>query len=395
MKNEKFKSRWHALGMLSVALACSTVSAAEVKVGVLALFSGPYSWWGQQYQQGIDLALAEVNGTVAGHKITVLTRDEGGVNPQRVKQLAQELIVRDKVQYLAGGVLTPTVIAAAPVINEAKIPYVIMNSGTTAVTKMSPYFVRAGVTQWSLNVPLAKWAYAQGARKASIAVADFAPGQDALESFSKTFKELGGEIVSEVKIPLNTVDFSSYMQKLRDDKPKYVFTFMTLGPMSIGFTKAIKDAGLDKTGMKFLYTTELSDSDLPPLGDQANGLISSLHYGPYLSSKRNAEFVKGIKAKFGKDELPSMATLAAYDAMQLIFQMVRATNGVQDTDKAMASLKGFKLDSPRGPVVIDDKREMVQNIYIRRVEKMPDGKYGNKDIFTYPAVKEPWYEANP
>lgn len=385
---------WSAL-CASIFTLSFAASAAEVKIGLLGQFSGPYAWWGKEYQRGVDLFLDQNDGKVGAHTLTVLPRDEGGTNPQRSRQLAQELVVRDKAQYLIGGTFTPTVLGVTDVATQTKTPYVIFNAGTSSVTQKSPYFLRVGFTQWTVSVPLVQYAVERGFKNAVIAAADYAPGQDAFEAFGKTFTKLGGSVVGEVKIPLGTTDFSSYLQRVRDLKPQAVFMFMPLGPMSAGFIKAFKERELDKAGITLLATNETLESDLPAVGEGAVGLTTALHYTPYLENSANKAFVAAYKAKYGKDQLPSIASLAAYDGMRLVAEMVRATNGADDGDKAMEAAKGFKWESPRGPVSIDPKtREIVQNVYIRRVEKI-DGALGNKAFKTYTAVKEPWHEANP
>jgi branched-chain amino acid transport system substrate-binding protein len=383
-----------ALCLTAAAMAAGGASAAEIKIGLLSQYSGEYTWWGREYQRGVDLYMAQHDSKMGGNTVTVLPRDEAGSNPQRARQLAQELVVRDKVQYLLGGVFTPTVLGAADVINQTKTPYVILNSGTSSVTDKSPYYTRLGFTQWTVAVPMVQWAWEQGKKNAVVMAADYAPGQDALDSFGQTFTKLGGKVIGEVKVPLGTTDFSSYLQRVRDLKPEVVFMFMPVGPMSAGMIKAFKERELDKAGITLLVTAEAQEDDIAPIGDAALGLTSALHYTPYLDTKVNKDFVAAYKAKFGKDALPSDASVAAYDGMRLIEEMVRATNGQKDGDKAMAAAKGFKWESPRGPISIDPRtREVVQNVYIRRIEKV-DGKLGNVVIHTYPAVKDPWHEMN-
>jgi branched-chain amino acid transport system substrate-binding protein len=374
--------------------AGTAAHADDIKIGLMSQFSGVYSWWGQEYQRGVDMYLAQNGNKVGNHTLTVLPRDEAGTSPQRTRQLAQELTVRDRAQYLIGGVFTPTVLGTVDIVNQTKTPYVVLNSGTSSVTDKSPYFVRLGFTQWAVSVPLVTWAVQQGAKKAVIVAADYAPGYDALEAFGSTFKKQGGEVAAEIKVPLGTTDFSTYLQRVRDAGVQYVFMFMPVGPMSAGFIKAFKDRGLDKAGVTLLATNESQESDLPVVGDAALGLVTALHYTPYLDNPVNKAFVAAYKQKFGADALPSIASVAAYDGMRLIAQMVKATDGKKDGDKAMAAAKTAKWDSPRGPISIDaDTREVVQNIYMRKVEKV-DGKLGNVAFSTFPAVKDPWHELN-
>lgn len=382
-----------AAGALALAgVLCAAPSMAdEIKVGLLSQYSGTYAWWGQEYDRGVELFLDETGGKVGPHTITVVKRDEGGTSPARSRQLAQELVVRDKVQYLVGGAFTPTIMGTSDIVNQTKTPYLMGNTGTSNVTDKSPYFVRTGFTQWQLNIPLTQWAYQQGARDAVIVAADFAPGHDAIKAYTVGFEEAGGRIVDEIRVPLGTTDFSTYLQRVSDSSVKHVFMFMPVGPMSAGLIKAFYERGLHKQGVALMATNETMESDLPAIGEGAIGMVTAQHYTPYLDTPANKAFVERYHAKFGKDAIPSLASLAVYDGMHLIARMIEATGGKKDGDKAMEAVKGFAWDSPRGPVRIDaDTREITQNVYMRRIEKV-DGKLGNVPFQTFEAVPEPWH----
>jgi branched-chain amino acid transport system substrate-binding protein len=375
-------------------IAVPQALAAEVKVGVIASFTGPYAVWGKQFQQAVDLYVAQQNGKAGNHDVKVLYRDVGGPNAQRARQLAQELIVRENVAVLAGLEFTPTALAVADVVTEAKVPFIIFNAGTSNVVQKSPFFVRTGFTQWSIAIPATKWAAQNGLKNCAIVAADYGPGHDALEAYNKGFAEAGGKIVAEIRVPLGTTDFSSYLQRVRDAAPQCTFMFMPVGPMSAGFVKSYGERGLNKN-IQLITGAETQEFDLPAIGDSAIGTITALHYGPYLDNPANKAFVDAYKAKYGKNALPSLISIAAYDGMKVIFEMIKATDGKRDGAKAIEAVKGMKWDSPRGPVQIDPKtRDMVQNIYVRRIEKM-NGALVNKAFFTYTAVKDPWLEAHP
>src|SRR6218665_4056028 len=371
-----WRRRWiMASACCALGMALSA-QAAEIKVGLLSQFSGPYAWWGKEYRRGVDLYLKHIDSKVGTHTVTVLARDEGGTSPQKSRQLAQELVVRDQAQYLLGGTFTPTVLGVTDVATQTKTPFVICNAGTS-------------------SVPLVQYALSQNLKKAVIVAADYAPGQDAMDAFGKTLSKLGRTMSGEVKVPLGTSDFSSYLHRVRDLQPQVVFMFMPVGPMSTGFIKAFKERELDKAGITLLANAETNEADLGAIGDSALGLTTALHYSPHLENATNKAFVAAYKTKYGKSELPSIASLAAYDGMRLMAEMIRANDGVRDGDKAITAAKGFKWESPRGPVSIDPKtREIVQNVYIRKVEKI-DGQLGNKSFQTFTGVKDPWHEANP
>ena len=373
-------------------LFASAVQADEIKVGLLSQYSGTYSWWGQEYDRGVEMFMAETGGKVGDHTIVIEKRDEGGVNPQRARQLAQELVIRDKVQYLTGGVFTPTVMGTADVVDQTKTPYVFINGATSSITDKTPYFVRVGYTSWAYCVPLMKWAYEQGAREAVSVTADYAPGTDIADAFDTAFTEQGGKILENIKVPLGTTDFSTYLQRVADSGVKHVFMFMPVGPMSAGFIKAFQARGLGDEGITLYAGAETQESDLPAIGKSAAGIITALNYSPYLDTPENKDFVKRYKAQFGPDAIPSLASMGAYDAMHVIAEMIKATDGKKDGEAAMAAIKGYSWESPRGPVSIDiETREITQNIYIREVKPVEGGLMGNVPIFTYENVVEPWH----
>jgi branched-chain amino acid transport system substrate-binding protein len=374
--------------------AAAPVQAKELKIGVIAPFSGPYANWGKEYQRAIDLYLEQHNGKDGNPTVSVITRDTGGVNPSRARQLAQELITRDQVVALGGEMFSPNLLAVADVISETKTPFVIFNGATSSITDTSPYFVRPTFTMWSFIYPFAQWAVnKQGYKKGAILVAGFAAGDDAVEAFTTGFKSAGGEIVSVIKVPLTTTDFSSYLRKLQDAKPDAAYMFFPVGPMSVGLVKAFYDAGLDKSGIQLLGGTETGEHELPAIGDTAVGAVTALPYGPFLDNPANKKFVAAYQKKYSKNELPSFVTVGAYDGMEILFRMLRETAAKRNGDAMIKAVGGYKWNSPTGPSSIDPQtREIIQNLYIRRVVKSSSGLLFNEKFDTIPQVKEPWHE---
>lgn len=384
-----FKKAVMPLAALALAGAMGAANADEIRIGVIASFSGPYSNWGKHIQEASDLFLEQQKGKVGTHTIKLIYRDVGGNNPARARQLAEELVVRDKVQYLAGLEFTPTALAVADVATQAKVPTVINNAGTSGILSRWPYLLRTGYTQWMVATPLAKWTAEQGGKKVFLAAADYAPGLDAIAAFRKAFVEAGGSVVGELKIPLNTTDFSPYMQKIKEANPEYLYMFMPLGPSAVSFIKTFGARGLDKAGIKLMATAETEESEIASYGDAAAGIVTALHYSPASTTPTNQAFVAALRKKYGPATIPNVASISAYDSMKVIFEMIRATDGKQDGDKAMAAIKGYAWESPRGPVTVDPQtRELIQNIYIRRIEKV-GGAYVNQPFKTYPAIKDP------
>jgi branched-chain amino acid transport system substrate-binding protein len=378
-------------GAMMALLAPAMAQAQDAKIGIIAPFSGAFANWGREYQRGIDLFLDEQKATNASPKVSVITRDTGGVNPNRARQLAQELILRDKVSILGGEVFSPNLLAITDLLTESKTPFVIFNGATAFITDKSPYFVRPTFTMWSLIYPAAKWYAENGYKTAVVLAADYSAGEDGTEAFSKGFEAGGGRLTGVIKVPLNTTDFAPYLQRLREAKPNGAFMFLP-SPMSIGLLKAFYGQGLDKAGIQLFATTETGEEDLPAIGEIAVGTMSSNVYGPFLDNPVNNAFRATYQKKYPK-ELPSFMTLVAYDSLKLAAAMLQETRGVKDGDKMIAGLAKYKLESPRGPVSFDPKtREMIQNLYVRRVEKNSSGILFNKTLATITAVEDPWHK---
>jgi branched-chain amino acid transport system substrate-binding protein len=378
------------VGLLA-SLSFTTGAQNTIKVGVIAEFSGPFAAYGQQIEAGMKAYLKQHGDTVAGKKIELITRDTGGPAPEVAKRFAQELITRDKVQFLAGFGLTPNAMAVAPVVTEAKVPMIISNAATSVITTRSPYIARVSMTIPQVSAPMAQWALKNGVKQVYTVVADYGPGIDAETQFTKTFKAGGGEVVGTLRTPLQNPDFSAAIQRVKDAKPQAVFVFLPAGEQGIAFVKGFNERGLAKEGIKLIATGDITDDHvLDAMGDPTLGLITSFHYSAAHESAENAAFLKNYAAandaKVGR---ANFMAAAGYDTMAAIFEVVRKTNGEVDGDKAMAALKGYKWMSPRGPVMIDpDTRDIVQTVYIRKVEKK-DGKLANVEFDKIVDVKDP------
>lgn len=370
---------------LAAALVGSPVQAQQVvKVGIVGPFSGPFaSSFGTPFRQGIEAYVAQ-NGEKAGStRVEFVYRDLEGPNPERAKALAQELIVKEKVQYLGGFVFTPNALAVAPLIQSAKVPTVIFNASTSMILSKSDYFVRTSNTLPQVTVPVAKYALDMKVKRVVTAVSDYGPGVDAENAFRQTFQEGGGEIVESIRMPLNTTDFGPFLQKIRASKPDALFVFLPSGPPTFGFVKAFNDNGLKTAGIRFLGTAETQESDLQALGEAALKLETGYYYSAAHDSPQNKAFVETLaKVK----ATPNPFTVAAFDGTHVLYKMIEATGGTANGAKAIEAVKGMAWESPRGPMKIDAQtRDVVQNVYMRVVEKLPDGRYVNRETKTYAA----------
>ena len=385
-------------GFSLLAMACGSSAMAEtVKIGFISSYSGAAAAQGEQLDKGVKLYM-KLNGDKLppGVKVELITRDDTGPNPDVAKRVAQELIVRDKVQFLTGLVWTPNMAAIAPLTTEAKVPFVSMNAAGARVMVNAPYMTRVSFTLWQSAYPLGQWA-AKKYKKAYTSVSDFAPGHEAEEGFIKGFKEGGGEVLGSVRVPLANPDFVPFMQRIKDAKPDVLFGFNPAGKAATAMMKSYADLDLPKAGIKFIGTGDIvTDEELQGMGDVALGITTVHHYSAASDRPSNKAFVAAYKKEFGADLNPGFMVVAAWDAMDAIYAAIREQGGKVDPDKSMEFFKKWKSStSPRGSFSIDpETRDVVNPEYLREVKKVA-GKLANVEIETIgTAIKDPMKEAD-
>ncbi|WP_425436148.1 ABC transporter substrate-binding protein [Noviherbaspirillum humi] len=374
--------------LLGAAMAAQ--AQETIKVGLVAPFSGPFADYGKMMEGGIKAYMKDHGDKVAGKKIEVIIKDTTGPVPEVAKRLAQELVVRDKVDFLAGFGLTPEALAAAPVADQAKKPMVIMNAATSVITTKSPYITRVSMTLPQISAPMATWAVKNGVKRVVTLVADYGPGIDAETTFRTNFIGGGGQVLESIRVPLRNPEFAPFVQRIKDAKPEAVFIFLPAGEQAIGFMKAYRERGLADAGIKVIATGDLTDDHvLPAMGDSVNGVITSFHYSAAHKSPENQKFLKSFADTNPNGGRPNFMAAAAYDGMHVIYEVSKKLNGKIDGEKAMAAIKGMKITSPRGPISIDpETRDVVQTVYIRKVEKVGNEFY-NVEFDKVADVKDP------
>jgi branched-chain amino acid transport system substrate-binding protein len=376
------------LAVAALAFVSSGAVAQEtVKIGLVLPMTGQQASTGKQIDAAVKLYMAQHGTTVAGKKIEVILKDDTTV-PDITKRLATELVTNDKVAFLAGFGITPSAMATAPVATQAKVPEIVMAAGTSSITEASPFIARTSFTLAQSSVPMAEWAFKNGIKKVVTLVSDYGPGIDAEKSFVDKFKADGGTIVESLRIPMRSPDFSPVLQKVADAKPDALFVFVPSGT-GAQFVKQFVERGLDKSGVKLIATGDVTDDDqLNGMGDSVVGVINAHNYSANHDSALNKAFVEGFK-KANNGLRPNFMAVGGYDGMHLIYEALKKTNGDTNGEKLMAAIKGMAWESPRGPISIDpDTRDIVQNIYIRKVQKV-DGELYNVEFETIPNVKDP------
>ena len=381
-----------AAGIAAAALVPAASAQETIKIGVIAAFSGQFADTATQIDNGIKLYMKQKGDSVAGRKIEIIRKDTGGPNPDVAKRLAQELVVRDKVDILAGFTLTPEALGAADIATEAKKLMMDMNAATSVVTEKSPYIVRSSLTLPQVSMTAGQWLASKGgAKKAYTMVSDFGPGIDAETWFQKGFKDAGGEIVGSVRMPVANPDFSAFTQRAKDLNPEAIFVFVPGGAQPAAIGKAFAERQIDPKKIKIMSTGEpVDETAIKAMGDIALDRLSSWHYDYNLKNKTNEAFVKAFNAEFKRN--PDFFAVGGYDGMHLIYEALKKTNGKADGDSLVGAIKGMKWDSPRGPAMIDPAtRDIVHNIYIRRVQKVGNSIV-NVEFDTVKDVKDPTHK---
>jgi branched-chain amino acid transport system substrate-binding protein len=366
--------------MIRMCLAAALVAAAfplhaqqTVKIGVLLTLSGQFADAAAQMDNGIKTYMKQHGDTVAGKKIEIIRKDVGGPAPDVAKRLAQELVVRDRVDMLAGFTLTPNAMAAADVSAEAKKFMVVMNAATSVIITKSPYMIRTSVTLPQVMETFGTWAATKGGIKESYTmVTDYGPGHDSEAAFQSAFKTAGGKLAGSVRFPVANPDFSAFVQRAKDIAPESIFVFIPGGAQPAALGKAFAERGIDKKKTKILGSGETTaEAALKAMGDNALDIITAWHYDYKLDNKLNQAFVKEFNAMHGRN--PDFFSIGAYDGMHAIYETLKRTKGNTGGEAMIKAARGLKWDSPRGPMMIDaETRDVVQDVYIRRVQKVGD-----------------------
>ena len=375
------------LSAIALAMPLAAYAADSFKIGLILPMTGQQASTGREVEAAARLYMAEHGDTVAGRKVELIVKDDTGL-PDVTKRLAQELVVNDKVNVLAGMGITPSALAAAPIATQSKTPLVVMAAATSSITEASPYVVRSSFTLPQVSVAMGDWAPKNGIKSVVTLVSDYGPGNDAERYFTERFQLNGGKVLDKLRVPLRNPDFAPFLQKVRDAKPDALFVFVPSGA-GAAVMKQFLERGMDKAGIKLIATGDVTDDDqLNDMGDGALGVVTSHHYSAAHPSALNKKFVEAFE-KANKNMRPNFMAVGGYDGMHVIYEALKATKGQGGGDALLAAMKGQVFESPRGQVLVDAQtRDVVQDVYLRKVEKK-DGQLYNVEFDVIKAVKDP------
>ena len=386
------------LGGAALALVLAGAAQAEtVKVGVVLTYSGVNAEYGEQITRAIELYLKLHGSELGGNKLELIKRDSGPPTGAGAKTQVTELITRDHVNILMGFIFSPDAIASAPIVTQAKVPMIVVNAGTAWITNLSPYIARTSFSMWHAAYPMGTYAAKNlGCRTAAVGYTDYPPGKDSLQAFKTGFEAAGGKVIDEIPMgsPAQVPDFTPFLQRVKDEKPECFYVFVPAGVHAAAVFKTADEVGLKGAGVKMIGPLDIiQDTKLQQIGDAAVGVIAMGHYAADYDNPANKAFVKEWHDAYGADSTPDFMAVAGWDGMAAVVHVVKTLDGKIDADKAMAALKGWTFDSPRGRIAIDpDTRDIIQDEHVEEVVRKPDGKLGVKVVQTIPAVKDPCKE---
>ena len=386
MKKRDLLSALAALPLAGFGTA-TLAQQAPFKIGFITPMTGPFASTGKQMEAGARLYMAQNGATVAGRKIEFILKDDAGT-PDQTKRIAQELIVNDKVDVLAGFGLTPLALATAPLATQSKTPMVNMLAATAAVIDASPYMVRVSMTLPQITLGIADWAPKNKIKRVVTLVSDYGPGIDAERTFKERFIFNGGQILDTIRVPVRNPDFAPFLQKVRDLAPDALFVFVPSG-IGAAVMKQFVERGLDKAGIKLIGTGDVVDDDiLNGMGDAALGVVTSYPYSTAHPSALNKKFVAAFKAA-NKGLRPNAVAVFGYDGMRVIYEALAKTQGKGGGDALLAGMKGQIFESPRGQIYIDaNSRDVIQSVFVRKVERK-DGELYNVEFQEFKDVRDP------
>ena len=363
-------------------------AADPLKIGLIIPLTGPFASTGRQLEAACRLYIDRNGDLAGGRKVELLVKDDTGLAPETTKRIAQEMVVQDRVQVLAGFGLTPLALAAAPVATEARVPMIVMAAATSIIPTRSPFIVRSGFTLPQVTAPMAEWAGKNKISKVVTMVTDYGPGLDAEKTFIKRFGESGGTVQESVRTPLRGPDYAPFLQRVKDAKPDALFVFVPAGE-GTAVLKQFAERDLAAAGVRLICTGDVLDDDLlDVIGAPALGVVSAHHYSAAHVSPENKAYVDGFM-KANKGMRPNFHSVGGYDGMHLIYEAMKKTAGDSDGEKLVAAMKGMAWISPRGPMSIDPAtRDVIQNVYIRKVE-MRDAHYWNVEFDKIENVRDP------
>jgi len=368
--------------------ARQTTTDDPIKIGFMAPLSGAYAQNGRDILNGFLLALDEIGYRAAGRKIELIIEDDEAI-PAVGLTKARKLVERDQVHVMAGTLLSSTGYALAPYIDQAGIPmiYPVVSADDLTQRRRNPWILRTGWTASQPNHAFGEYAYrTMKLRRIATISLDYAFGWESVGGFERTFEEQGGQITQKLWVPVSVHDFAPYLAQIsRDVDAVYA---LVLGRAALQFMRQYEEFGLKQRIPLIGGGTTTDEHVLPFMGDEAINVMTALHYSGALDTPANRRFAAAYRSRYKK--VPSYYAESMYTGGKWLVAAIERTGGRVEPAELAEALRQVKVTGvPRGPVELDQYGSPVQNIYIRRVERV-NGELQNTVIETLPAVSQFW-----
>ncbi len=374
--------------LFAFGLSPAAAEKGPIKIGVLAPLTGPAAAIGRDMVDGFMMYIDEIGSQVAGRRIEVIVEDDLA-KPAVSLTKARKLVLEDKVNVLAGALLASSCYALAPFVHKEKMPYLSLCAADDLTQRRpEPYLIRTSWSSSQNSHPFGEWVYKNTKIRTVATIGlDYAFGHEVIGGFQRTFEESGGKVIQKVWTPLGILDFAPYIAQLRRDADA-VFA-LYFGAYSLRFAKQFEEAGLKGKMMVLGGGTFTDESALRYMGDEALGIMTSLHYSAALDIPANRHFFQEYR-KLHKI-IPSYYSEDMNTVARWAVAGIKAVDGnVEDTPKFLEALRKVKMpDSVKGPLELDNLNNIIQNTYIRKVERVK-GELQNTVIATIPRVTQFW-----
>jgi branched-chain amino acid transport system substrate-binding protein len=360
-----------AAAALAVGLGLTPAQAQDkIKIGIITTLTGPPAVLGQQLRNGFQLAVKTLGGKLGGREAEIIVADDE-LKPDAAVAKVKGFVERDKVDFVVGPIFSNIAQAIMKPVTESGTILISPNAGTSnfAGKECNASFFVTSYQNDQIHEVLGKYAQDSGIKKAFIMAPNYQAGKDALTGFKHYFK---GEIVDEVYVPLGQLDYQAELTRIAAAQPDAIFVFLP-GGMGVNFVKQFRQAGLaDK--VKFLSAFTVDESTLPAQQDAAVGFFGGANWAPNLDNPQNKAFVAAYEKEYGA--VPASYAFQAYDAAMLIDSALHAVKGnLADKDALRAALKKADFKSLRGNFKFNNNHYPIQDFYLVKVAKRPDGKY--------------------
>src|SRR6201987_2479021 len=342
----------------------------KIKIGVIVTLSGPAAALGQQVRDGFALAVKDLGGKMGDKDVEVVEADDE-LKPDGAVTKVKGLLERDKVDFVVGPIFSNILLAIHKSVIDTKTFLISPNAGPSSYAgkECSPFFYVTSYQNDQVHEVLGKVAQDRGYKRVYVMVPNYQAGRDSAAGFRLDYK---GEIVEESYVPLGTLDFQVELSKIASLKPNAVFTFMP-GGMGVSLVKQYRQSGLADT-VPVLSAFTVDESTLPAQQDAAVGMFGGADWAPNLDNPQSRKFVAGYEAAYGS--VPGTYAMQAYDAALLIDSAVKAVKGdLSNKDAVASALKKADFTSLRGGFKFNANGYPIQDFYLTKVAKRPDGKF--------------------